>query len=123
MKADIINGNDPLESYIKLKESMDYIRETGKPAFVEARLSRLYGHSSASGANFVDNEVDCLKNFEALLLKEGILTTQMKKEMFEKYEEEGVRAQEQVRNEPVPTSESIWEQVFVNNENSDWRKF
>ena len=38
-------------------------------------------------------------------------------------EPEGVKAQELARQEPVPTAESIWDHVFVDNENADWRKF
>ena len=33
---------------------------SGSPFLLEAMVSRLYGHSSASGANFVTDEVDCL---------------------------------------------------------------
>ncbi len=33
---------------------------SGKPFLLEVMVSRLYGHSSASGANFVPEEVDCL---------------------------------------------------------------
>ena len=45
------------------------------------------------------------------------------KEIWDRYEKEGFEAQQQVRNEPVPTAESIWDNVFANNENADWRKF
>lgn len=34
IKSLVINGNDPVESYLKIKEQMDYIRKTGKPAFI-----------------------------------------------------------------------------------------
>jgi 2-oxoisovalerate dehydrogenase E1 component alpha subunit len=64
IRSRVINGNDPIESYIAVQEEMEYIRKTGKPAFIEAMVSRLYGHSSASGANFVSGEVDCIKMFE-----------------------------------------------------------
>lgn len=119
----IVNGNDPIESYLALKEEYEFIRKTGKPSFIEARLSRLYGHSSASGANFVTEEVDPVKVFESRLLKAGMLKEKDVKEMWEAYEKEGFDAQQVVRNEPSPTAESIWEHVYVNNENADWRKF
>jgi 2-oxoisovalerate dehydrogenase E1 component alpha subunit len=123
IKSQVIDGNDPIESYLAIKENLEYIRETGKPAFIEAHLSRLFGHSSASGANMTDSEVDCLKVFEQKLLKKGLLDPKEVKMTWEKYEEEGVRAQEQVRNEPAPTSESIWENIYVGSENADWRKY
>lgn len=123
IKNRVINGNDPVEAYLAIQEEMDYIRETGKPSFIEAMVSRLYGHSSASGANPVPNEIDCLKDFEEKLLKAGILKSADAKKIWQDYEQEGIKAQEQVRSEGHPTEESIWENVFVNNENADWRKF
>jgi hypothetical protein len=57
------------------------------------------------------------------LFAAGFLTKAQAKEIWDKYEKEGCEAQQQVRNEPVPTAESIWDNVFANNENADWRKF
>lgn len=123
IRSRVINGNDPVEAYLALKEEMDYIRKTGKPSFVEAHVSRLYGHSSADGANAKPHLFDPVKEFEARLLAAGILTEAKAKEIWEGYELEGVAAQEQARHEPAPTSESVWDHIFVNNENADWRKF
>jgi 2-oxoisovalerate dehydrogenase E1 component alpha subunit len=123
IRSRVINGNDPVETYLALQEEMEYIRKTGKPSFIEAKLSRLYGHSSASGANFINGELDCLREFEKKLLAYGWLQESDIKAIWEKYEKEGTEAQQQVRNEPVPTPESIWEHVYVGSENADWRKF
>lgn len=123
IRSRVINGNDPVESYLALQEEMAYIRETGKPSFIEAKLSRLYGHSSASGANLASHEQDCLKDFEKKLIAKGLLKEAEAKVIWDKYEAEGLEAQKQVRNEPTPTPESIWENIYVGNENADWRKF
>lgn len=123
IRSRIINGNDPVETYIALQEEMEYIRKTGKPAFVEAHVSRLYGHSSADGANKKAHLVDPVVEFEQKLLQAGILSDKAVKKIWEIYEAEGVAAQEQARLEPVPTPESVWEHVYVNNENADWRNF
>ncbi len=123
IRARTINGNDPVESYFAIQEEVAFIRKTGKPAFIEAMVSRLYGHSSASGANFISHEKYPVKDFEERLLKAGLLKTQQAQEIWSRYEEEGRLAQEQVRQEPQPTAESIWDHVYVNNENADWRKF
>lgn len=123
IKSRVINGNDPVETYLKLKEDMEYIRKTGKPAFIEAQVSRLYGHSSASGANRIENETDCVKEFEMQLLKAGYLTEKKIETIWTDYEAEGIRATEQARSEPAPQADTIWDHVFVNNENADWRKF
>ncbi len=118
-----VNGNDPVESYIALKEEMDFIRKTGKPSFIEAKVSRLYGHSSASGANFVGNEEDCLKSFTEKLLAKKLVTEKEVKRIWADYEAQALRATEEARAEGVPSSDSIWDHVYANNENGDWRKF
>ncbi len=123
IRSRVINGNDPIETYLALQEEMEYIRQTGKPSFIESKVSRLYGHSSASGANADANEVDPVKDFEEKLLKVGLLKAEQVKIIWSGYEEEGIKAQEQARSEAQPQSDSIWENVFVGSENADWRKF
>jgi 2-oxoisovalerate dehydrogenase E1 component alpha subunit len=123
IKSQVINGNDPVETYLAVKENIDYIRKTGKPAFIEAMVSRLYGHSSASGANADPNELDPVKTFEARLFKAGLLTEKDSEKIWEEFEAEGVRATEIARAEPQPTADSIWNNTFVGSENADWRNF
>jgi 2-oxoisovalerate dehydrogenase E1 component alpha subunit len=108
-----INGKDPIESYRELKEAMDYVRTERKPFLMEALVSRLYGHSSASGANFVANEVDCLKEFEAKLEKEGVLTRSQMDALRIHYTEDLATAARQVRDEPQPAPESIWNHIYA----------
>jgi 2-oxoisovalerate dehydrogenase E1 component alpha subunit len=123
IKSRVINGNDPVETYIALKEDMEYIRSTGKPAFIEAHVSRLYGHSSASGANPVQNEIDPVKEYEQRLLKAKVISDEEAKKNWSDFEAEGIRATEQARSEAAPVAESIWEHTYAQNENADWRKF
>jgi 2-oxoisovalerate dehydrogenase E1 component alpha subunit len=123
MRTAVINGNDPIEAYLGLKSEMDYIRKTGKPSLVEVAVSRLYGHSSATGANFITNEVDCVKTFEDKLLKHGVIKEAEVKALRQEFEQEALQASEKARGEPAPTPESIWDHVYYNNENADWRKF
>jgi 2-oxoisovalerate dehydrogenase E1 component alpha subunit len=123
IRTRVINGNDPIETYIALQEEMNYIRKNRKPVLLEARVSRLYGHSSATGAAFIKNEPCCLDNFEKLLFKHDILKEKDAKAMRAQFEEEARLAQEQARMEPVPTPESVWENFYANGENGDWRKF
>lgn len=123
IKSRVINGNDPIESYLAIQEDIEYIRKTGKPAFIEAHVSRLYGHSSASGANPVSSEVDPVKQFEEKLLKAKMITPQEVKLIWEDFEVEGVKAAEIARKEPVPAADSVWDHTYANNENADWRKF
>ncbi len=123
IKSQVINGNDPIESYLCLQENMNYIRKTGKPAFIEAMVSRLYGHSSASGANPVPNELDPVKTFEQRLFKAGLITENESEKIWAQFEAEGVRATEIARAEPQPTADSVWNNTYVGNENADWRNF
>lgn len=123
MPAETINGNDPVESYIKIQEAMTYIRQNRKPAFLEAQVSRLYGHSSASGANFVKVEEDCLVLFEKQLVDAGYLSLPESTALFESYESEAQKIAEQVRSEPFPDPSTIWDHTYAHNENADWRKF
>lgn len=123
IRSRVINGNDPIESYLAIQEEMEYIRKTGKPSFIEAKLSRLYGHSSASGANFVTDEYDCVREFEKQLITAGYIKESEAKKIWQKYEDEGFQAQQTVRDEPSPKGESIWDNIYAKNENADWRKF
>jgi 2-oxoisovalerate dehydrogenase E1 component alpha subunit len=123
IKAETINGNDPVESYIKIKEALAYIRKTGKPYFIESMVSRLYGHSSASGANFINNEKDCLFEFEKKLINANYFKMDAVKALWKKYEDEAQQTAIQVRQEAFPTADSVWNHTYVNNENADWRKF
>ncbi|HEY8272243.1 MAG TPA: thiamine pyrophosphate-dependent dehydrogenase E1 component subunit alpha [Pseudobdellovibrionaceae bacterium] len=123
IRARVINGNDPVETYLALKEEMEYIRKTGKPSFVEVKVSRLYGHSSADGANRKVELEDPVFSFEKKLIEAGILSKVEAEKIWADYEAEGVAAQIQARGEPSPTPESVWENVYVNSENADWRKF
>ena len=111
--AKTINGNDPIESYNEIKTAMEYVRKERKPYFIEAMVSRLYGHSSASGANFVGNEVDCLKQFEERLEQEGVLTRQQMDDLKNRYTEELAAAARLVRDEPQPDPDSIWKHIYA----------
>lgn len=122
MRTLVIDGNDVFETYQALQSEMAYIRKTRKPVLLEAKVSRLYGHSSATGANLIP-EVDCLKNYESKLLDHGILNEKQAQAVWKKYEEEARQAQEQVRTEPPPAADTVWDHVYANGENADWRKF
>ncbi len=122
MRTAVINGNDPIESYLALQSEMAYIRKNQKPVLLEARVSRLYGHSSATGANLIP-ENDCVLSFQELLLKNDLLKQQEVKTLWAQYEEEARQAQELARQDPAPAADSVWDHVYANGENGDWRKF
>jgi 2-oxoisovalerate dehydrogenase E1 component alpha subunit len=113
IKSKTIDGNDALTCYKELQEAMEYVRTERKPYFIEAMVSRLYGHSSASGANYVTDEVDCIKQFETRLEKDGVLTRQQMDEVRSKYTEEIAAAARTVRDEPQPSGDSIYNHIYA----------
>jgi len=113
MPTATIDGNDVETSWFALKKAMDYVRTERKPYLLEAMVSRLHGHSSASGANFVKDEVDCLARFEKKLEEQRLRTRSEMDEMRAKYTQELLEASKRVREEPQPDPASIWDHVFA----------
>ncbi len=123
IRTRLINGNDPIETYIALKEEMDYIRKERKPVLLEAYVSRLYGHSSASGANLDDKETDCLALFSQRIKDSGLMSNQDISELRNTFEAEARDAMETARQEAFPSPDSIWDHTYFQSENADWRNF
>jgi 2-oxoisovalerate dehydrogenase E1 component alpha subunit len=115
MRTATVDGNDPVASYLGLQEAMAHVRTERRPFLLEAMVSRLYGHSSASGANFVQGEVDCLASFEAVLERHGILTRAAMDQVRERWTKEIGDMARQVRDEPQPGPETIWQNVYKEN--------
>jgi 2-oxoisovalerate dehydrogenase E1 component alpha subunit len=112
IESKTIDGNDPEVSYRELAGAMEYVRTERKPFLLEAIVSRLYGHSSASGANAVLDEADCLKGFEKKLEERKLLTRQQMDELRQKYTQELQEAHRKVRQEPQPKGDTIYQHVF-----------
>ncbi|MBX3212970.1 MAG: thiamine pyrophosphate-dependent dehydrogenase E1 component subunit alpha [Labilithrix sp.] len=113
MPTATIDGNDVETSWFALKKAMDYVRTERKPYLLEAMVSRLNGHSSASGANFVASEVDCLARFEKKLEERKLRTRAEMDEMRARMTQDLLEASKRVREEPQPKPESIWDYVFA----------
>jgi 2-oxoisovalerate dehydrogenase E1 component alpha subunit len=113
MQTAVIDGNDPEASYLALKHAMDYVRNERKPFLLEAMVSRLRGHSSASGANLVKGEIDCLERFEKVLEDRKLLTRAHIDQLRETYTQELAEASKRVRSEPHPEPGSVWQHVFA----------
>lgn len=113
MPCVVTDGNDPEVCYAALKTALDYVRTERKPYLLEVMVSRLRGHSSASGANLATNEADCLAMFEQTLEDRKLRTRAELDQLREKYTQELGEAAARIRGEPAPTPESIWEHVFA----------
>ncbi len=109
----IVDGNDPEASYAALEKAIHYVRTEKKPYLLEAMVSRLRGHSSASGANLVTNEVDCLDRWERTLEDRKLITRAQIDSKRAEITQELLDASKRVRLEPAPTPESIHDFVFA----------
>lgn len=113
MPTAVVDGNDPEAAHAAITKAIEYVRTERKPYLLEAMVSRLRGHSSASGANTVKEEADCLARFEAKLEERGLLTRAQMDELREKYTQQLGEAAKQVRGEPQPTPESVHDFIFA----------
>jgi 2-oxoisovalerate dehydrogenase E1 component alpha subunit len=113
MPTAVFDGYDPEVSYAALRHAIEYVRTERKPYLLEAMVSRLRGHSSASGANLVKGEVDCLEQFERVLEDRQLLTRAHMDQLRERYTAELAEASKRVRGEPQPAPSSVWDLVFA----------
>lgn len=120
IKTRTINGNDVEESYYAIQEAMEYVRLERKPYLLEARVSRLYGHSSASGAVFHGEEEDPLKTLEQKLLSENLISAEEITSLREKYEVEFREMAEKVKNEAQPDPSSIYDYTYHQQKGKYW---
>ncbi len=81
MEAHIIEGNDILEVYTKLKELVESMRINPRPILLEFKTFRMRGHEEASGTKYVPVDLidewglrDPLLNFESYLLLSNVIT-------------------------------------------------
>ncbi len=113
MPTAVVDGNDPEASYAALSHAIEYVRTERRPYLLEAMVSRLRGHSSASGANPVKGEIDCVAQFEERLVERKLLTRAQIDQLRETYTHELADAAKRVVSEPQPTPESAWDYVFA----------
>ena len=84
MESHIIDGNNILEVYTKLKAIAADVRENPRPIMLEFKTFRVRGHEEASGTKYVPNELlqswdlkDPLLNYAAFLKTQGVLTEEI----------------------------------------------
>ena len=81
MESHIIDGNNILEVYFKVKKVTEDIRKNPRPVLLEFKTFRMRGHEEASGVKYVPKALledwakkDPVLNYREFLLKEEILT-------------------------------------------------
>ncbi len=120
IKSNSINGNDVEESWFAIRDAMEYVRKERKPFMLEARVSRLYGHSSATGANYVTGEVDCVVDFEKALESAGISTRKDMDKVREQYTDQMLKMWQEVRKEPLPDASTIYDHIYHGQKGRYW---
>ncbi len=114
MESYIIDGNNILEVYTKVKALAKSIRQRPRPVLLEFKTFRMRGHEEASGTKYVPQELmdtwaakDPLENYLAFLRDRQILSEElevsMKKEIIHEIDDHLKRAFEE---EPISSTAS-----------------
>jgi 2-oxoisovalerate dehydrogenase E1 component alpha subunit len=120
IKTQVVNGNDVIESYQAIAKAMRYVRQERRPFLLEAKVSRLYGHSSASGAMFQTHEADPLTVFEQQLCAENLLTAEKITTIRNRYAEEYRLLADKIKDEPQPDPASIYDYTYWQQQGKTW---
>ena len=105
--GEVVDGNDPVASWHSIRRAMAHCREKRKPYMLEAKVTRLYGHSSSSGALRVKGEHDCITLLEERLLHAELIEPETIVRVHDEAQAEAETALEEVLKERMPTKEDI----------------
>jgi 2-oxoisovalerate dehydrogenase E1 component alpha subunit len=105
--GEVVDGNDPVASWHAIERGMAYCRQKRRPYLLEAMVSRLYGHSSSSGALRVRSEGDCIEQFQEKMLKVGALDLHAIEQVHEEARAEAEAALVQALGEERPRPEDV----------------
>lgn len=111
MEAYRIDGNNLLEVYDTVKNLAISMRNRPRPVLLECMTFRMRGHEEASGTKYVPAELfeiwgrkDPVKNYEAWLLEQGILSERRKEDIYNHLRETIDTSYHQAMAEPEPES-------------------
>jgi 2-oxoisovalerate dehydrogenase E1 component alpha subunit len=113
IRGEVVDGNDPIASWHSVRRALDYCRRERRPFMLEPMVSRLYGHSSSSGAQRVANEPDPIQLFEQKLREVGVLDSVTIEHTREEALAEVEAAVEQVLTEPMPTPSDVVKHTYA----------
>jgi 2-oxoisovalerate dehydrogenase E1 component alpha subunit len=113
IRGEVVDGNDVIASWHAVRRGMDYCRRERRPCMIEAKVSRLYGHSSSSGAQRVRNEDDPIDSFEHKLTEAGLLDTVAIDHIREEALAEVEAVVEQVLAEPMPQPSDVEKHTYA----------
>jgi 2-oxoisovalerate dehydrogenase E1 component len=116
----VIDGNNILEVYTTIKRAAEQMRKDPKPFLLECNTFRMRGHEEASGTKYVPQEMmdawakkDPIDNYEAWLIKEGLITAESREEITKKYKKAVNSAVEVMLAAPDPVPDTAEELADV----------
>jgi 2-oxoisovalerate dehydrogenase E1 component alpha subunit len=107
IRAETVDGNDPVVVWNAVDRAMRYCRRERKPFLLEGLVSRLHGHSSSSGAQRNWDEADVLALFEQKLIDSGAIDTSAVKALKDDAKAEADAAVVATMQELEPTREDV----------------
>lgn len=116
--GEVVDGNDPVASWCSIERAMRYCRTERKPFMIEATVSRLYGHSSSSGAPRSDDP-DCVAMFEERMVSAGIMEQSAIDQVHEEAHAEVDAAVEKAMAEPKPEPSDVERGTYADSEVDD----
>jgi 2-oxoisovalerate dehydrogenase E1 component alpha subunit len=118
IKGAVVDGNDPVASWCAIERAFNYCRTERKPFMLEVMVSRLYGHSSSSGAPRSD-EPDCIELFEKKLQAAGLVDQSVIDQVHEEAKSEVDAAVETAMQEPKPAPGDVEKFTYAPSEVDD----
>ena len=112
ISGEVVDGNDVVASWFAIERALRYSRSTRRPFMLEAMVSRLYGHSSSSGAPR-SNDPDCIAIFEEKLLAAGVAEQANLDQVHEDAKAEVDAAAEQAMTEPKPEPTDVEKYTYA----------
>lgn len=106
ISGEVVDGNDPIASWHAIHRALEHGRRQRQPFMLEAMVSRLYGHSSSSGAPRSDDP-DCLPLFEEKLLAANVISQDAIDALYTAARDEADAAVAQAMREPKPGPEDV----------------
>jgi 2-oxoisovalerate dehydrogenase E1 component len=122
MEAYQIDGNNILEVYDRILTLRNSMKKKQRPVLIECMTFRMRGHEEASGVKYVPKELfeewekkDPVKNYEAYLLSEGVITQDDIKSLRDEYKTEIQSALDKAFAEPkiTPNTENEVKDVYA----------
>lgn len=106
IRGEVVDGNDPIASWHAIGRGMTVCRRERKPYMIEAKVTRLYGHSSSSGAQRTA-DIDCIPQFQEKLLRARLIDEATIDRLKDEARNEADEALQKVLSEPHPTPDDV----------------